>query len=86
MNALTHRIGLILDLQQQVNDVHRQKIEQRLSSRKGIRSARFSRNSPDLVVIEYDPDITRPADIARKAHCLNRRLNLGITIKKQIFL
>lgn len=82
MNALTHKFGLELDLttQELQHPDHRNGIETRISKKDGVVYAEFSKEHPDIVVIEYDPFITSPDEIYEKV----RQLNHGI--KRKVFL
>ena len=82
MNTLTHKIGLELNLisPEDRQPEYKNGIETKIRRKNGIIHAEFSREHPEVVVIEYDPFITTPVEICRKV----RRLNGGI--KRKIFL
>ena len=82
MNALTHKFGLELDfaVAESQHPDHRNGIETRIRKKDGVIYAEFSKEHPDIVVIEYDPFITSPDEIYEKV----RRLNHDI--KRKVFL
>jgi predicted glycosyltransferase len=82
MNALTHKFGLELDLTSPGarHPDHRNGIEAEIRRKEGVIFAEFSKERPDIVVVEYDPFITTPDDICKKAKHLNG------DIKRKVFL
>ena len=82
MNALTHKIGLELDLAspEARHSDHKNGIEAKILRNKGITYAEFSKEHPDVIVVEYDPSITTPDDIYKKVKRLNGY------IKRKVFL
>ena len=82
MSALTHKFGLELDLTspEACHPDHKNGIEAKLRSKEGVVYAGFSKEHPDIVVVEYDPFITTPDDIYKKARHLNS------DIKRKVFL
>jgi len=82
MNALTHRLGLEFDLASP-EDRHADRkhgIEAKILRKTGIIYAEFSKEHPDIFVVEYDPIITTPDDIFKKAkHMIGG-------IKRKVFL
>ena len=82
MSALTHKFGLELDLtspEARLPD-NKNGIEAKIRRKEGVIYAGFSKEHPDIVVVEYDPFITTPDDIYKKA----KDLNGGI--KRKVFL
>jgi hypothetical protein len=82
MNALTHKIGLELDLTspETRHPDYKNGIEAMVLTKEGIIYAEFSKEHPDVIVVEYDPSITTPDAICKKV----KRLNGGI--KRKVFL
>jgi hypothetical protein len=82
MSALTHKFGLEFDLTSPGarHPDHKNGIEAKISSKEGVIYAEFSKERPDIVVIEYDPFITTPDAIYKKAKHLNG------DIKRKVFL
>ena len=65
MNALMHRLGLEFDLASP-EDRHADRkrgIEAKILRKAGIIYAEFSKENPDIVIVEYDPFVTTPGDI-----------------------
>ena len=82
MNGLTHKIGLELDLTSpefRLPDL-KNRIDVKLRRRHGIIYAEFSKEHPDIVVVEYDPLVTTPDDIYKKIRRLNGE------VKRKVFL
>ena len=82
MSALTHKFGLEFDLTspEARQPDHKNGIEAKIRRKEGVIYAGFSKEHPDIVVVEYDPFITTPDDICKKA----KHLNGGI--KRKVFL
>ena len=82
MNALTHKFGLELDLTslKAQNPDYKNAIEAKILRKEGIFYAEFSREHPDIVVIEYDPSITTPDAIYEMVKRQNG------DIKRKVFL
>lgn len=82
MSALIHKLGLELDLTSAKAPLpdHKDRIEAKMQGNDGIIHAGFSRDHPDVVVIEYDPCITSPDEICSKVKRLNGSIN------KKVFL
>jgi hypothetical protein len=82
MNALTHKFGLELDLASP--DARRPELknglETKILRKEGIIYAEFSKDRPDIIVVEYDPTITTPDAIYKKTKRLNG------DIKRKVFL
>jgi hypothetical protein len=82
MGGLIHKFGLELDLtspEAQHSD-YKNTIEAKILKKEGIFHAEFSKEHPDIVVIEYDPSIITPDAIYKKV----KHLNGGI--KRKVFL
>ena len=82
MSVLTHKFGLELDLKslKARHPDHKNGIETRLRRKNGVIYAEFSREHPDIVVIEFDPLLTTPDEIYNKIRRLNGE------IKRKVFL
>ena len=82
MSALTHKFGLELDLTSPDarHPDHKNGIEAKIRRKEGVIYAEFSKEHPDIVVIEYDPFVTTPDEIYKKA----KDRNGGI--KRKVFL
>ena len=82
MNALTHKFGLELDLTslKAQNPDYKNAIEAKILRKEGIFYAEFSKEHPDIVVIEYDPSITTPDAIYETVKRQNG------DIKRKVFL
>jgi predicted glycosyltransferase len=82
MNALTHRFGLELDLTspEAQHPDHKNGIEAKIRRKEGIIYAEFSKEHPDVIIVEYDPATTTPDAIYKKV----KHLNGGI--KRKVFL
>jgi hypothetical protein len=82
MSALTHKFGLEFDLTspEALHPDHKNGIEAKIRRKAGVIYAGFSQEHPDIVIVEYDPFITTPDNIYKKA----KHLNGGI--KRKVFL
>jgi hypothetical protein len=82
MSVLTHKFGLELDLTSPGarHPDHKNGLEAKLRRKDGVVYAGFSKERPDIVIVEYDPCITTPDDIYKKAKDLNG------DIKRKVFL
>jgi DNA-directed RNA polymerase subunit L len=82
MSALTHKFGLELDLTslKAQNPGYKNAIEAKILRKEGISYAEFSKEHPDIVIIEYDPSITTPDAIYETVKRQNG------DIKKKVFL
>lgn len=82
MSALTHKFGLELDLTSPEvrHPDHKNGIETKLRRKNGVIYAEFSKERPEIVVIEFDPLITTPDAIYKKIRRLNGE------IKRKIFM
>jgi hypothetical protein len=82
MNALTHKFGLELDLESPEARHPDQKtgLEKKILRKEGIIYAEFSKEHPDIIVVEYDPTVTTPDAIYKKIKRLNG------DIKRKVFL
>jgi predicted glycosyltransferase len=82
MGALIHKFGLELDLTSPGarHPDHKKGIEAEIRCKDGVIYAGFSKERPDIVVVEYDPFITTSDDIYKKARHLNG------DIKGKVFL
>lgn len=82
MSALIHKFGLELDLTspEARHPDHKNTIEAKILRKEGIIYVEFSKEHPDIVVVEYDPSITTTDAIYKKVKCLNG------DIKRKVFL
>ena len=82
MSVLTHKFGLVLDMtsHEALHPDNKSGIEAKLRRKNGVIYAEFSREKPDVVVIEFDPLITTPDEIYKKVTRLNGK------IKNKVFL
>jgi hypothetical protein len=82
MNALTHKVGLEIDLTspEAQHPDYKKTIEAKILKKEGIFYAEFSQEHPDVIVVEYDPSITTPDAIYKKVKHLNG------DIKRKVFL
>ena len=82
MTVLTHKFGLELDLSspETRHPDHKNGIEAKIRRKDGVIFAEFSKEHPEIVVVEYDPSITTPDDIYKKAKHLNG------DFKRKVFL
>jgi len=82
MSVLTHKFGIELELvspeAQQAE--HKYGIEAKILRKDGVIYAEFSKEYPDMVVIEYDPAITTPDKIYKKIRRLDGQ------VRRKIFL
>jgi hypothetical protein len=82
MGGLIHKFGLELDLtspEAQHSD-YKNTIEAKILNKEGIFYAEFSKEHPDIVIVEYDPSIITPDAIYKKVKYLNGG------IKRKVFL
>ena len=68
MSDLSHNIGLVLHVDESLEDARRQDIEQAIGSQQGINSARFTDRRPHLMVVEYDPSQLSSFDVLCNVH------------------
>ena len=82
MSALTHKFGLELDLTspEARHPDHKKGLEAEILMKEGIIFAEFSKEHPDIVIIEFDPSVTTPDAIYKKVKRLNGE------IKRKVFL
>lgn len=82
MSALTHKFGIELDLTSPGARHPKLKngIAAKLRRKNGVIYAEFSKERPDIVVIEFDPLITTPDEIYKKIQRLNGE------IKRKVFM
>lgn len=63
MTELSHKIGLVLHIDDNVGEDRRTDIEQAITSEHGVSSAHFTDHRPHLMVVEYDPGETSSMSI-----------------------
>lgn len=68
---LSHKIGLVLHVDDTLGDKVRNNIEASLQAEQGVSSAHFTERRPHLMTVEYDPDVTTSAHILNKVHSQN---------------
>jgi len=62
----SHKIGLVLHIDDTLGETHRNDIEVALESEQGVSSAHFTERRPHLMVVEYDPELTSSVHILEK--------------------
>jgi hypothetical protein len=62
----SHKIGLVLHVDDSLPEPRRNRIEVALESEQGVSSAHFTARRPHLMVVEYDPDLTSSVNILEK--------------------
>ena len=66
---LSHRIGLVLHIDDTLGQARREDIEQAVGAENGVEPAHFTERRPHLMLIEYDPDLTSSTNIlSRLSH------------------
>jgi hypothetical protein len=82
VSALTHKFGLEIDLTspEARHPDHKHAFEAKILCKEGINHVEFSKEHPDVIVVEYDPTITTSDAIYLKV----KRLNCNI--KRKVFL
>lgn len=65
---LSHKIGLVLHVDDTLGESRRTDIEDTLASETGVSSAHFTDHRPHLMVVEYDPDVTTSTHILDKVN------------------
>jgi hypothetical protein len=63
---LSHKIGLVLHVDDNLGEARRTDIEGTLESEMGVTSAHFTDHRPHLMVVEYDPEVTTSIQILDK--------------------
>lgn len=56
MHTMTHKVGLRLQISDPADE--RDQLKNRICRLKGVIHAEFSKEYPDIVVIEYNPSVT----------------------------
>ena len=59
----SHKVGIVLHVDETLDEPVRDTISTSLESRPGIGSAHFTDGRPHLMVVEYDPDLTSSVSI-----------------------
>ena len=82
MGGLIHKFGLELDLAspEARHPNYKNGLEAKILKKEGIFYSEFSKEHPDIIVVEYDPTITTQDTIYKKVKHLNGN------IKRKIFL
>ncbi len=63
MAVLTHKVGMVLEVCEPLEEEHRKLIERGIAGATGVISADFSATQGNMVVIEYDPYVTSPTEL-----------------------
>ena len=63
MTELSHKVGLVVHIDDHLGDERRGHIEQAIRSTSGVSTAHFTDNRPHLMVVEYDPAQVSSTDI-----------------------
>ncbi len=71
MTILTHKLGMVLGLDQPVDTENRRLIEETIAATTGVVSADFSVDQADMVVVEYDPYVTSPTELHQNIRDIN---------------
>jgi orotate phosphoribosyltransferase-like protein len=72
MVVLTHKVGMVLNVSEPLEDGRRKLIEQGIAGTTGVISADFSVSQGNMVVIEYDPYVTSPTELHQNIREINR--------------
>ena len=64
----SHKIGLVLHVDDTLGEERRGDIEVALESEQGVSAAHFTDRRPHLMVVEYDPDLTSSTHILSKVN------------------
>lgn len=72
MAVLTHKVGMVLEVREPLEDGHRKLIERGIAGTTGVISADFSATQGNMVVIEYDPYVTSPTELHQHITEINR--------------
>jgi len=67
---LSHKVGLVLHIDDTLGEARREDIEQAVGAENGVESVHFAERRPHLMVVEYDPDLTSSTNILTR---LNRQ-------------
>ncbi|MEE9421996.1 MAG: ATP-binding protein [Gammaproteobacteria bacterium] len=70
MSEQSHKVDLVVHVDDSLGSQRRQDIESALESSQGVRWAHFTDGRPHLMVVEYDPDDTTSLEILE---CVNRQ-------------
>ena len=65
MTELSHRIGLVLHVDESLAQEEQSQIEHALEAEQGITSAHFTERRPHLMLVEYDPDVISSMSVLR---------------------
>lgn len=66
MGELSHKVDLVVHVDDTLGDERRMDIETALESSQGVRWAHFTDGRPHLMVVEYDPDATSSFEILQQ--------------------
>lgn len=73
---LSHKVGLVLHIDDTLGDSRRDDIEQAIGAENGVESAHFTERRPHLMVVEYDPDLTSSTSILARINHQSVRAEL----------
>jgi hypothetical protein len=68
MSELSHKVDLVVHVDDMLGEQRRLDIETAVESAKGIRWAHFTDGRPHLMVVEYDPDETSSMEILQQVN------------------
>ena len=76
MNTMTHMIGLKLQIFNPAD--YCDEFMQKICGLNGVTHAKFSKEYPDVVVIEYDPYLTNSNQIYQSVEKLNGKIRAKV--------
>ena len=68
MNTGTHKVGLVLHVDDALGEPRRQDIEHAIEEEQGVSGAHFADRRPHLMVVEYDPEVTNSMKILERVN------------------
>ena len=82
MGGLMHKFGLELDLTspEARHPNYKNGLKAKILKKEGIFYAEFSKEHPDIIVVEYDPTITTQDTIYKKVKYLNGNIKRKIIL------
>lgn len=66
MSELSHKVDLVVHVDDMLGEQRRMDIESALESSQGVRWAHFTDGRPHLMVVEYDPDAMSSYEILQQ--------------------
>ncbi len=76
MTNLSHRVGLVLHVDDTLGDERRADIEAAIKSASGVNKAHFTDHRPHLMMVEYDPAQISSTDILHNVNHQSVRAEL----------